>query len=82
MTGEGQRRAGGRGKGRALPGPGCEQTGVVIGQRGLPFAALTPDAEQARVELLARALVADLLDETRHDGRFPFGTRPTAEGER
>ena len=76
------RRGVGRFKDRASPGPGCEQTGVVIGKRGLPFAALTPDAEQALVELLAAALVADLLDETRHDGRFPFGTRPTAEGQR
>lgn len=81
MTGRRTSRRGGRFEGRASPGPGSEQTGVVIDKRGLPFAPMTPDAEQALVELLAAALVADLLDETRHDGRFPTGTRPTAEGQ-
>lgn len=59
---------------RARRGPPAEQTGVRV---ALAFVPLDAEAEEALVRILADALVADFIDETRRDGRNPTGTRPS-----
>jgi hypothetical protein len=65
---------------RARRGPPAERTGALISAAGIPLERLDAETEAALVRILADALVADFIDERRHDGRFPVGTRPN-EGE-
>lgn len=61
---------------RARRGAPADQTGV-----RLALALSPPNVEQdeALVQILAAALVADFIAEKQSDGRFPLGARPSTE---
>lgn len=61
---------------RARRGPPAEQTAVHL---ALDFGKPDAERDEVLVRILAAALVADFIEESRVDGRNPVGNRPSTE---